>query len=297
MSQVRREPAAPCAGALNAGFGGAWPAAVLFLAALAWLYWQPVYGMVLEWYSNENYSHGFLIPIISGYLVWERREKVADALRQGTPWNWGLLVLGAGLVLFFVGRVAGETFTMRISLLVVLAGTLLFSFGIAPFRSIGFPFAYLFFMVPLPFIVYDSLALPLKFAVTKYSVAILKLVGIPVLREGNVITLVNTTLEVADACSGMRSIVSLLALAAALAYFTQKEWWRRGVLVLLAIPIAVLANGVRVVGTGILAVRFGSGVAEGFFHEFAGLVIFSVAMAMLMLAAYLLGKGANSHES
>jgi exosortase len=133
--------------------------------------------------------------------------------------------------------------------------------------------------------------------VSKYSVAFLKLIGIPVMREGNVINLVSTTLEVADACSGIRSIVSLLALATALAYFSHKGWKKRALLIFSALPIAIFANGVRVIGTGILANWYGAAAAQGFFHEFAGLVIFGVAMALLLLTSYILGKiGDRGHE-
>lgn len=260
----------------------------LFLAAFALLYGGVIQGMVLDWYHDENYSHGFLIPLVSGYLVWQRR----DALRQTEfkPTMLGLVVALLGLLLFFFGLLAGESFTMRFSMLVLLAGAILYGYGAGLMKTVAFPFAYLIYMIPLPYILYDSIAFPLKLMVSKYSVAFLKLIGIPVMREGNVINLVSTTLEVADACSGIRSIVSLLALATALAYFSHKGWVKRTVLIFSALPIAIFANGVRVIGTGILATRYGAAAAQGFFHEFAGLVIFGVAMALLLLTSYFLGK-------
>jgi exosortase A len=266
-----------------------------FLAAFGLLYWKTVYGMVVEWCVDENYSHGFLIPLISGYLVWQKREEIQKT--EAKPANLGILIFFAGLACCLVGNVAGESFTMRISLLVVLAGALLFCCGATLFKKLSFPFFYLVFMIPLPYILYDAVAFPLKLFVSKYSVEFLKIIGVPVYREGNVINLVNTSLEVADACSGIRSIVSLLAMAAALAYFAQKGWVRRTVLVALAVPIAMFANGIRVIGTGILATHFGAKVAEGFFHEFAGLVIFGIAMALLILSSFILAKiGADKHE-
>jgi exosortase A len=267
----------------------------VLVSAFVFLYWRTIYGMAADWYIDENYSHGFLIPFISGYILWQRKDsiKVADFV----PANSGMLLVIMGLGLYLVGMVAGESFTMRTSMLIVLAGTIIFAYGFGLFKKISFPFFYLIFMIPLPYILYDSVAFPLKLVVSKYSVDFLRLIGIPVMREGNVIQLVSTTLEVADACSGIRSMMSLLALSAALAYFTQSGWVKRTVLIGLSIPIALFANSIRVIGTGILANTYGSRAAEGFFHEFAGLVIFGVAMAMLILSAFLISKmGSKKHE-
>lgn len=260
----------------------------VFLVAFALLYAGAIQGMVLDWYHDENYSHGFLIPLVSGYLVWQRLDELREV--ELRPTALGLLVALGGIALFLFGMLAGESFTMRFSMLVVLAGAILFGYGAGLMKAVAFPFAYLLYMIPLPYILYDSIAFPLKLMVSKYSVAFLKLIGIPVMREGNVINLVSTTLEVADACSGIRSIVSLLALATALAYFSQRGWLKRTILIFSALPIAIFANGVRVIGTGILATRYGAAAAQGFFHEFAGLVIFGVAMALLLLTSYFLGK-------
>jgi exosortase len=267
----------------------------VFLSAFVFLYWQTLYGLAVDWYIDENYSHGFLIPFICGYILWQRKDSIKTA--DFVPSNLGMLLVIMGLGLYLVGTVAGESFTMRISMLIVLAGTIVFGYGFGLFRTISFPFFYLIFMIPLPYILYDAVAFPLKLFVSKYSVDFLRVIGVPVFREGNVIYLVSTTLEVADACSGIRSIMSLLALSAALAYFTQRGWSKRVVLIALAIPIALFANSIRVIGTGILASRYGAKVAEGFFHEFAGLVIFGVAMALLMISAFVIGKaGSKKHE-
>jgi exosortase len=146
-------------------------------------------------------------------------------------------------------------------------------------------------MVPLPYIVYDAIAFPLKLFVTRVSIYFLKLVGVVVLREGNVIMLPLTTLEVADACSGIRSLVSLLALSVAYAFFLKIAPARRALLVISAIPIAIAANAFRVIGTGLLAQYWGAQAAEGFFHEFAGLAVFAVAIASLVGVGALLSKG------
>uniref|UniRef100_A0A831UDI1 Exosortase/archaeosortase family protein n=1 Tax=Geobacter metallireducens TaxID=28232 RepID=A0A831UDI1_GEOME len=276
--------------------GGELISLVIFGAAFAALYGGDIYGMVKDWSIDDNYSHGYLIPVVSGYLLWQRREDVAAAALESRPTSWGIVPILVGLLVYLVGNFAGEPFTMRFSMLFVMAGTILFAYGMSLFRSVSFPFFYLIFMIPLPFIIYDSIAFPLKMFVTKCSVAALKILGIPVMREGSVITLVNTTLEVADACSGMRSLVSLLALATAFAYFAHKGWGRRAILVFMAIPIAIVANAVRVIGTGILASRIGAKAAQGFFHEFAGMVIFGVSMVMLMVTSFFLNRIGRNHE-
>ena len=145
-------------------------------------------------------------------------------------------------------------------------------------------------MIPLPYLIYDSIAFPLKLFVSRISVDALSSLGVLVVRDGNIIHLTDITLEVADACSGIRSIVSLLALSTALAYLTQNGWIKRSVLILLAIPIAIVVNAIRVIGTGILADKYGAKAAEGFFHEFAGIMIFGVAIVLLFLSAVILGK-------
>jgi exosortase len=244
--------------------------------------------MIIQWYNDPNYSHGFLIPLISGYLLWQRKDSLRSVVP--IPSNIGLAVVIFGLGIYLIGNVAGELFTMKISMLVVLAGTILFARGMEFFKSISFPFLYLLFMIPLPYLLYDSVAFPLKLFVSKVSVEFLSFIGILVMREGNIIHLANTTLEVADACSGIRSIISLLALSTAIAYLTQKGWIKRVILIVLAVPIAVFVNSIRVIVTGILAERYGAEAAEGFFHEFAGLVIFGIAIVMLIASAILLKK-------
>jgi exosortase len=152
------------------------------------------------------------------------------------------------------------------------------------------PVAFLLFMVPLPYIVYDAMAFPLKLFVAKYSVLSLKLMGITVLREGNIIMFPQTVFEVADACSGLRSLMSLLALAVAVAFMTQKSPGKRLILIVSALPIAILTNMLRVIVTGVLAQYYGAAAAEGFFHEFAGLAVFAVAMVLLLAESALLRR-------
>ena len=262
---------------------------LLALLLLAGLYRGVVPEMAHQWYEDSNYSHGFAVPLIAGYFIYERR---LDLLKvRVEPWWPGFGLILSGLFLLVIGWLGTEFFTMRSSLVVTLAGMTLFFFGKRLFRLTLMPLAYLMFMVPLPYIVHDSIAFPLKLFVTRASIAFLKLVGVVVMREGNVIMLPLTTLEVADACSGIRSLISLLALAVAYAFFLKVGNLRRSVLVLCAIPIAIFTNAMRVIVTGLLAQYWGAAAAEGFFHEFAGMAVFVVAIVLLVALGTLLCAG------
>jgi len=265
---------------------------LILLILLAVLYRSVITDMALDWYQDANYSHGFVVPLISGYFLYEKREELQRAVVE--PWWPGLALVLCGVVQLVVGWLATEFFTMRVSLVVVLAGLTLFFFGKGLFRLMLFPICYLLFMIPLPYIVYDAVAFPLKLFVTKASISFLKLVGVVVLSEGNIIMLPETTLEVADACSGIRSLLSLLALAVAYAFFLRLTPLKRTLLVLSAIPTAIFANSLRVIVTGFLAQYWGARAAEGFFHEFAGLAVFGLAMVILVSLGGVLarsGKG------
>ncbi|GAW65988.1 membrane protein [Geoanaerobacter pelophilus] len=267
---------------------------LLALMILTGVYWSILPDMVQQWYEDANYSHGFVVPLIAGYFAYERRKELAEVLAE--PWWPGLLLVVAGLLQLVVGWLGSEFFTMRSSIVVTLCGMTLFLLGKRLFRLMLLPLAYLLFMVPLPYIIYDMIAFPLKLFVTRVSIASLKLMGVVVLREGNIIMLPFTTLEVADACSGIRSLISLLALSVAYAFFLKMGALRRSLLILSAIPIAISANALRVIGTGLLAQYWGAKAAEGFFHEFAGLAVFVVAIALMIGLGSLLSKGEGGAE-
>lgn len=263
--------------------------AFLILAILVVGLYQPVLvNLVRQWWDDENYSHGFLIPLVTAYFVWERRERLAKLAVSPSP--FGLALLAAGIGMLLLGNVSAELFTTRVSLLVVLAGLVLYLFGREHLKTVAFPILYLLFMIPLPAIVFNAIAFPLQLFAARTATVMLQFMDIPVFREGNLITLANITLEVAEACSGIRSLISLLALAVTYAYFTQRQPWRRIVLGLSTVPIAIAANVSRVAGTGILAYLFGSQVAQGFFHDFSGWLIFLVAAVLLGVEGYFLSK-------
>ena len=188
-----------------------------------------------------------------------------------------ILLLLFGIFSLFIGIIGAVHFITRVSLIIVLAGLILFILGKDFFRLLLFPLAFLVFMVPLPYLVYNAIAFPLKLFAAKVATSALHFIEVPVLREGNIIILPNTTLEVADACSGIRSLISLIALGVVYAYFTQRALWKRVVLVVATIPIAIFTNASRLVIAGFLAHQFNPELAEGFFHGFSGWLLFLMA--------------------
>ncbi len=251
-----------------------------FVVLLGVVYHAIILDMITDWSTDDNYSHGFLVPLIAGYLVYMRRDDLPRAAVR--PSNAGLAVLGLGLTMLGLGWLGTEYFTMRASLIVITGGSILYLLGWDILRVLFPSLAYLLLMIPIPYIVYDAAAFPLKLFVTKASVLSMKALGIVVWQEGNILMFPNITLEVADACSGLRSIMSLLALGAAYAFVLHTKTRDRVILIFSTLPIAVFTNCLRVIATGILAQYFGSAAAEGFFHEFAGLFVFGAAVAMFV---------------
>ncbi len=261
---------------------------MLLFGLLLLLYWEVFWALGGDWYNDPDYSHGFLVPFLSGYFIWERW----DALKKQviSPSFWGVALLGIGLFSLVVGLVGAELYVQRMSFLVVVAGLVLLFGGWGLLWSLSLPIAFLIFMIPLPAIVVNTIAFPLQLFAAQSAAFCLFSLGIPVLREGNLIVLAATTLEVAEACSGLRSLLSLLALGTVYGYFSQDILWKRWALVFLSIPIAIVANAIRVSGTGILAHYFGVEAAEGFYHTFEGWLVFVVAFVLLFLCGMVLGK-------
>jgi exosortase len=258
-----------------------WRVPLLLLPPLiALLYWWIARDLVIDWWDDPNYSHGFLVPVFSGYLVWEGRER----LRRITPrGSWlGLPVLLAGIGTLLLGVVGAEQFLMRSSLVVVIAGLVLLHGGRAVFRELLFPIGFLLFMVPLPAIVSNAITFPLQGLAAQNATTTLDLLGVPVFRDGNVIHLSHITLGVTEACSGIRSLISLLAIAVVWAYLAVPGLWAKLLFVATAVPITIVANAARVVLTGLIAQEFGIRYAEGFFHAFSGWIIFVVAFVCLL---------------
>jgi exosortase len=255
-------------------------AAVVVAAGLALLYWQVFVRLVMDWYHDDNYSHGFLIVPIAVYFAWERRERLKAAAQ--TPSVLGLVVVIGSIAVLLAGILGSELFLTRISIVGALTGVVLFMFGWQPLRILAFPIGFLLLMIPIPAILFNQIAFPLQLLASKFGEAAMGMADVPVLREGNVLILANTTLEVAEACSGIRSLVSLLTLAIVLGYFSDRRLWVRLFVAISSIPVAVVTNGIRVAGTGIAAHKFGAAAAEGFFHEFSGWLVFVAAFALTL---------------
>ncbi len=255
-------------------------AACLVTAGIGLVYWRVLGSLVNAWEVDGNYSHGFLIIPIALYFVWERRQKLVAA--EPKPSWFGLVVLSGGICVLLAGLLGSELFLSRVSLIVVLSGVVLFLFGWRHLRMLAFPLAFLLLMIPLPAIVFNRIAFPLQLVASRFGETIISAANIPVLREGNVLVMANTSLEVAEACSGIRSLVSLITLALLYGYFTDRRLWVRFAIVASAVPVAIVANGARVAGTGIAAHYIGPAAAQGFFHEFSGWVVFIVAFLLLL---------------
>jgi exosortase len=262
--------------------------ALVTLAAVV-VYLPVLSSLVKQWASDENYSHGFLIVPFAIYFAWMRRASLAAA--PSRPSIIGLLVVSGSLVLLIAGLLGAELFLTRISLIGVLAGSVLFLFGWTHLRLLAFPIALLIFMVPLPALVFNQIAFPLQLFASRVGELVLTTLGIPVLREGNILELSTTKLEVAQACSGIRSLVSLVTLGVILGKLNEPRRWARAVLALAAVPIAIVENAARVAGTGVAAHWVGPAAAEGFIHTFSGWVMFVLAFGLLLLTQRALAIG------
>ena len=250
------------------------------LATIFLCYGQIFFETAKRWTVDPNYSHGFLIPLLSGYLLW--RKKDVFNLSAINPELKGLPLLMLGLFLMVLGKVGTIYFVMLFSFLIVLMGLSLFLLGTNITKSALFPISYLIFMIPLPSVFYNDLTFRLKLLASIISTKLLALIGIPVFREGNIIHLNGTSLQVIDACSGLRSLISLLALAVLFAYFIQTSTWKRLSLVLLTIPITIFSNSCRLAVTAILVDHIGPHATEGFPHIFTGIIMFFIAIVLLV---------------
>ena len=249
--------------------------------------YSPTFHMfIYDWNTDDNYSHGFLIPFIVGYLIWTKKKELSKLVPK--PSNWGLIVLFGGLFIYLVGTIGAEWFLKRSSLIIVLAGLILFLYGTAYLRMLLFPLLFLIFMIPLPAIIYKSIAFQLQLFVSTISARLIEFAGIAVFRSGNIIEVSSGPLAVEEACSGMRSIMALLALSSLFAYIMYKSRPKQLILFASALPIAIITNIIRVTATGILAHYFGREVAEGVLHDSFGWIVFVIAFILLFLLSKLL---------
>ncbi len=300
-------------------------------AAIAFLYHTTLTKLARDWWDDPNYSHGLLVPLIIAYILWTERERLARIPPRPALWT-GFGLIACGVAGVWAGIAGAELFVQRTSLVMLLMGLALFFFGWRHLRAIAVPLLLLVLAIPIPSIVFNKIAFPLQLFASRCAVSAMRGMDIPVLRDGNVIELmplgatIPKKLEVVEACSGIRSLMTLLTLAVVFAYFTYNHvptrrngktvdgenlddatldnardndgrwfawltdfrFWRACLLVLAAFPIAILTNALRVSGTGVLAHYYGTEIADGFFHSFSGWIIYVIAFLLLFATAWLL---------
>jgi exosortase len=270
-----------------------WPSVLLVLTSI--LYAPVLKLLILQWWHDPDDAQGFLVPLVSGYMLWQQRHRwLANDVK---PSNFGLPVMLGAILLLFGGLLGAELFTSRFSLLILLAGMLLFLAGWGMLRSLAFPLGFLIFMIPIPALIYNQITFPLQLWASRFATSWLEFMRVPVFREGNILILPNYALEVVEACSGVRSLTNLIALAVAYVYLVDGPRWVRFLLPVLMIPVAIVSNALRIMGTGLLTYHFGPKAAEGFFHVFSGWMVFVVAVLLLLVCDWILRKIDRSERS
>ena len=257
-----------------------WPS-VLWFAALMVLGYLPVLQrLVHQWAYDEDMGHGFFVPLIAGFIVWQRKDELLALELKPNPWGLALVAVSGALLL--LATLGAELFTARLSFVFTLIGIVWTLGGTVLLRKLAFPLFLLFFMVPIPAVIYNRITFPLQLLASRLADSALTLLQVPVIREGNVLELPNQKLNVVEACSGIRSLLSLTFLSLVYGYFFERKIWIRVVLFLSTIPIAIIANGSRVTLTALFT-QIKAELAEGFFHEAQGWVIFMVALVFLII--------------
>ena len=262
--------------------------AVLATVSLGYLYADSLAFLFGYWIGSEDYSHGMFVPLISLFLIWQTRHRIAAA-GTGNSW-WGLAVILTGLFLYWIGELATLYVLQHMSLWMVIVGLVIASIGLRRARAITFPLSYLLTSIPLPVFLYANLSSQLQLWSSALGVSYLQLVGMTAFRDGNVIDLGPVQLQVVEACSGIRYLLPLTSLALLCAYLFKDRMWKRVLLVLSSIPISIVVNGFRIGMIGVLVEWYGEGAAEGFYHLFEGWVLFMASLGMLILEMWALAR-------
>ena len=303
--------------------------------ALAFVYFTVLLKLGGDWWNDENYSHGLLIPFVIGYILWQERERFSGTQTRPSAF-WGATGVALSLLALWAGVAGAELFVQRISLVLMIASVVIYFWGFRLLRLIAVPLSLLILSIPIPQIVFNRIAFPLQLFASRCAVGAMSFFSIPVLRQGNIIELMPLgasepkRLAVVEACSGIRSLMTLVTLAVVYAYFTKPRvaqtsvcdaptraekaqtevcatddnsraghflksftFWRSLILVVAAVPIAILTNALRVSGTGVLAHYYGTRVADGFFHSFSGWVIYIAAAVLLFATGWILDRFAR----
>jgi exosortase len=266
----------------------AWTSIAWFGALVFFCYAPIIFALVKNWGSDDDMGHGYFVPFIAGYIVWQKRAALSKLVPQ--PNWWGLVIVLYGAFQLYLGTLGAELFLSRTALVITLIGIVLFLGGAQYLKELGFPLFLLFLMIPIPAIIYNKITFPLQILASEAADVALSALGIPVLREGNILYLPSQPLNVVEACSGIRSLLTLTFLALVYGHFFERRTWVRVLLFLSTIPIAIVANAGRVTLTGILS-EIKPEYAEGFFHEFSGWVIFMIAMGIMIFFHQAITRG------
>lgn len=255
-----------------------WVPLAWFFALVAICYFPMLQALVSQWSYDEDMGHGFFVPAIAAYVAWQHRDELLSTPVQ--PSMWGIPLLLWGAFQLTIGNLGAELFLQRTALIFTIVGSIWLVCGTRILRILIFPLSLLIFMVPIPAVIYNRITFPLQLFASTVAEISLNLIGIPALREGNVLELANNKLSVIEACSGIRSLLSLTFLSLVYGYFFDQKWWVRPILLVGVIPIAIIANATRVTITGIIS-EYDKELAQGVFHSLEGWVIFMIAFVML----------------
>ena len=277
------------------------------IGAVLYSYFAVLGKLAGDWWVDDNYSHGLLVPFVIGFIIWSEWEKLKYVSRPGSLWISGAII-SAGIFLLLAGTLAAELFTQRLSLAIVLAGIVVYFFGGKVLNLLAVPFALFLLAIPIPQIIFNQIAFPLQIWASQVAVWGIRTLSMPALRNGNIIDILprgstqTISLEVVEACSGIRSLMTLVTLALVLGYFTRRNdngpiggFWKEDliralILMILAFPIAVLTNAARVTGTGVLTYYYGRQATEGVWHDGSGWLVYASALGLLIGLNHLLGK-------
>jgi exosortase len=254
-----------------------------------WLYFDTGTALVGQWLTSADASYGLALAVVAVALAWRRRAMFASAIDPAAPPALGITILGFGVAIYLTGSLGSDIFLTRVSSVLVIAGVMCFLSGPAATRVMAAPLIFLLLAIPPPTLVVTALTLPLQTLASRIGETTLMAAGVPVVRDGNLLRLPSTTLEIAEACSGLRSLLSLGALAVVLSWATERSWPRRAIIVAAAVPIAVVVNGLRVAVTGFACELWGPTAATDPWHTLTGWLTFAAAMGLLVSTGRLIG--------
>jgi len=258
-----------------------WPLLITLGLSFILVYFPVWKGLVLTWYGSDDYSHGFFIVPVIIYSLWQKKEELVRLPLHSS--RFGLVLLFISLILYILATYAEIKTGAALAMIVSIVGVVLFLYGFALFREIFFILLFLLFMIPVPAQIYSAMTTPLQLIVSQISVWFVMLFGLPIFREGNVIHLPEHTLEMVQACSGLRSLMSLLTLSVIISYFTLRSNWLRLFLLFSAIPAAIIVNIIRVMIMILAFHYFDLDLTQGTVHTIFGTIVFTLAIALVFL--------------